>query len=285
MTDPLVSVIVPCYNQAVYLSDALDSIFAQSYQNWECIIVNDGSTDNTEDVANNYCQLDSRFRYLYRSNGGLANARNCGIKMSHGCYVLPLDADDKISSDYLRDAINVLEKNPEVKLVYCKAEFFGEQRGIWNLPEYSYDRLLFQNHIFCSAVYRKSDFDATNGYDDKMKSGWEDWDFWLSLLKRGDKVYKIERVHFYYRIRQSSMLRAMTSKDEQSLYRLIYQNHKQIYDAEFNHLFNLVELDGYRRRVEVVEAKYEAVLRSRDYRIGSLLLRPLRLFRNALIGR
>ena len=97
MQKSIVSIIVPCYNYAALFREALDSVLAQTYDDWECIIVNDGSTDDTEEIALQYCQKDERFIYFYKENGGHSSARNYGIKKSKGEYILPLDPDDKIA--------------------------------------------------------------------------------------------------------------------------------------------------------------------------------------------
>ena len=97
----LVSIIVPCYNQAHFLNESLDSVINQSYPNWECIIVNDGSPDNTEEIAKKWCKNDKRFQYLEKENGGLSSARNAGIKISKGEFILPLDADDILHELFL----------------------------------------------------------------------------------------------------------------------------------------------------------------------------------------
>ena len=104
---PVISIIVPCYNQAQYLPETLQSVLEQDYRHWECIIINDGSPDNTEEVALEWCSKDERFKYFKKENGGLSDARNYGIKHSVGKYILPLDSDDKISKDYTLEAINV----------------------------------------------------------------------------------------------------------------------------------------------------------------------------------
>ena len=162
---PKVSIIVPCYNQAEYLAEALDSVFSQSYSDWECIIVNDGSPDNTEEVANEYCEKDSRFKYLKKENGGLSSARNAGIKASFGKYILPLDADDKITTGYVEKAVEVLDNNPMVKVVYREVEFFGAETGIWQLPPFSLRQLALGNMIYCSAFFRR---EISIGMEDMM---------------------------------------------------------------------------------------------------------------------
>ena len=96
-----VSVIVPVYNQGEFLSEALESVLQQTYPNWECIIVNDGSTDNSGEVAKGYVNKDDRFKYLYQDNSGVAAARNNGIRHSDGFYILPLDSDNVLCPTYL----------------------------------------------------------------------------------------------------------------------------------------------------------------------------------------
>lgn len=227
-TQPLVSVIVPCYKQAHFLSQTLNSVKDQTYQNWECIIVNDGSPDNTSEVAMKYVNEDKRFNLLEQENQGLAMSRNNGIRRSRGKYILPLDSDDLIGDTYLEKAVEYFENNPDTKVVYCKADRFDQKNEIWNLPEYKYEDEIWNNRIFCSAVYRRSDYDATIGYNPNMKGGYEDWDFWLSLLDKESIVYRIPEVLFHYRFQRNSMV-ANTNKMKPELYRKIYNNHPDVY--------------------------------------------------------
>ena len=97
-----ISIIVPCYNQAQYLDECLQSVLEQTYENWECIIVNDGSPDDTEVVAKKWLEKDNRFQYLYKKNGGLSSARNAGIKQAKGVYIQLLDSDDLLQKDKLK---------------------------------------------------------------------------------------------------------------------------------------------------------------------------------------
>ena len=131
---PLISVIVPCYNQAQYLDECLQSVLEQTYQNWECIIVNDGSPDNTEEVVKKWTEKDPRFKYLKKENGGLSSARNAGIKAAEGEWILPLDADDKIGDRYLELAEK--EFGESYTVIYCKAEKFCVQQVVWDFPSF-----------------------------------------------------------------------------------------------------------------------------------------------------
>ena len=146
--NPLVSIIVPCYNQAQYLPDSLQSVLDQEYTNWECIIVNDGSPDNTEKVAKEWVEKDNRFQYFHKENSGVSDTRNFGIENSTGKYILPLDGDDKISKEYLREAVEIMEKNPEVKIVYSNRILFGDVNRKDVLPPYKFENLIINKHIF-----------------------------------------------------------------------------------------------------------------------------------------
>lgn len=211
---PIVSIIIPCYNQAKYLSETLDSVLAQTYQDWECIIINDGSSDSTEDIAKKYCAEDSRFFYIYQDNQGVVAARNNAISQSHGKYLLPLDGDDMIHKRYIEEAVKVIERDPKLKLVCCECEYIGDKTGRIELPKYSLETLCERNCFVCTSLFRRIDFDRIGGYKDNMKLGLEDWDFWLSLLENGGKVYRIPEVLFYYRKMQTSRNNSYTSSIE-----------------------------------------------------------------------
>lgn len=213
MSHKKVSIIVPCYNQAQYLDECLISVLNQTNSNWECIIVNDGSQDATETVGMNWTAKDNRIRYIQKSNSGLSAARNSGISIAQGEFILPLDADDKISPDYVAQAIQAFENDNTLKVVYCFAEKFGNESGRWELPDFSLYNLSQNNLIFCTALYRKKDWEVVGGYDVKMIYGWEDWEFWIAMLKNGGNVKRIEEVGFYYRVKSTSMLNTINERN------------------------------------------------------------------------
>ena len=229
MNSALISIIVPCYNQAEFLDECLQSVLEQTYQNWECIIVNDGSPDNTEEVAKKWLDKDVRFKYLDKENGGLSSARNAGIEKAKNDWILPLDADDKIAEKYLELAVDEFEKG--FTIIYCEANFFGSNSGKWNIQPYSYQRILTGNMIFCSAFFKKSDWKKVNGYDENLKSGREDWEFWLSILSENKTVKKLDYEGFFYRRKEDSMdvqinkERTILNNTENT----IYQKHVSIY--------------------------------------------------------
>lgn len=226
--NPKISVVVPCYNAAKYVAETLLSVAKSDYPNWECVVVNDGSTDDSERVVTAICSADKRFRLLSQENSGPSAARNLAITHCTGELVLPLDSDDLISPDYLKEAAAILMLQPDIKLVYCLARKFGRKNKAWNLPEYSFDKLLVDNMIFCTAMFRKEDFMKTRGFDETMRSGREDWDFWIEFLKDGGRVHRIEKVHFFYRTHKHSHNKT-ANQSISAIREHVGRNHREVY--------------------------------------------------------
>lgn len=226
------SIVVPCYNQAPYLKETLLSVKNQSYTDWECIVVNDGSTDDSEKIIDEICALDPRFRKITQTNQGLATTRNNGIRAAKGQFILPLDGDDKIGPEYLELAEKEFRNDPTIKLVYAEAKFFGTKDEHWPLPPYDYTRLLFVNCIYCSAIFRRDDYLKTEGYDTNMRHGYEDWEFWLQLLNKEDKVVRLDTVQFYYRQRAQSMISFLHEDEKRKeMETYIMNKHRDKYPA------------------------------------------------------
>lgn len=273
MNSPIISIVVPCYNQSQYLRETLDSLLIQSISNWECIIVNDGSTDNSLAVANRYVEKDNRFIVVDKPNGGLADARNVGIRSSHGKYVLPLDSDDLIAPTYAEKAVSYLENHPEVILVYCKAKYFGDRNDEWSLPDYDYYKLIFGNHIFCSCVFRRCDYDRTGGYNTNMIYGWEDWDFLLSLLNKDSIVYRIPEVLFFYRKHGTSMIDDIINKHYKEMGNRIVANHIDIYYPYLNEILYIKRKD---EEIDLLRKELENIKQSRTFRFTLFFMKALR---------
>lgn len=285
MATAKVSVIIPCYNKGNYLREAVESVIKQSYSNWECVIINDGSTDKTHDVAKQLCEMDERIKVVIQLNMGPSMARNNGIAVSDGEYILPLDADDKISDTYIEKALKQFEKHPDTKLVYCKADRFGEIEEPWELPEYKYENFIWSNCIFCSAIFRRTDYDNTNGYNPNMKYGMEDWDFWLQLLKKDDIVFRIEETLFHYRYCNSSMVSQMM-KYRDEMYHQLTLNHPEIYAQYFNDVLVFhKKYEEAQRQLNNTISILSSVKSSWAYRIGKIILKPLSYIRNYAIKR
>ena len=223
-----VSVVIPCYNQGCYVKQAIDSVLNQTYQDLEIIVVNDGSTDNkTNDIIAHLKK--EKTTVITTENQGLAAARNNGIRKATGDYILPLDADDYIAPEYIEEAVAVLDNDPEVGIVYCRAELFGAVNSTWNLPDYTIEEMVKDNVIFCTALFRRVDWQDIGGYDPGMIYGWEDYDFWLSLIERGRKVRRLEKYYFFYRVSSDSMVRTKEKWQKIEMFKRIFQRHSKLF--------------------------------------------------------
>lgn len=232
---PKVSVVIPCYNHGAYLDEAVDSVLRQTFTDFEIVVVNDGSTDpQTVALLQSYDR--PKTRVIHKKNGGLSAARNTGIESALGEYILPLDSDDKIAETYLEKAAAILDARSDVGVVYCDEEMFGERQGLWSIPPYDPDLLLFDNLIFPAAMYRKSDWAKTGGYCSKFIYGWEDWDFWISMSELGKDVVKLPEPLYFYRIRSGSMNLSMQTSHKMAMMALLVLRHKRLYLCNFGTL-------------------------------------------------
>lgn len=200
-----VSVIVPLYNGEKYLEETIQSALASSYRPIDIIIVNDGSTDNSLQIAQALAGTYPEVQVLDSPNQGVASARNLGISASKARYILCLDADDLISVDYLAEAVKKMEEAPNTKVVYCQAIKFNAQgQKPWKLKPFSRYQLARDNMIFVSALFRKSDWTACGGFSEDMSYGREDWEFWIKMLKNGGEVIQLPFIGFFYRLTPTS---------------------------------------------------------------------------------
>ena len=163
----ILSIIIPCYNHGRYLREAVQSIadYTTTPYQYEIIIVNDGSTDlQTIETLN---QLNAEgYAIINQTNKGLGAARNTGIQSAKGKYILPLDSDNKINNVYLTKAIDVMEKNKSIAVVYGDAAYFGEKAGQWKMGGFNLQKLMLGNYIDACAVIRKEVLDGLGGYDE-----------------------------------------------------------------------------------------------------------------------
>lgn len=235
MSLPLVSVIIPCYNQGAFLQEAVNSVLFQSHTNFECIIINDGSTDNTDEIVKQCYNKDIRIKYFKKENEGVSNARNFGICKSSADFILPLDADDKIDINYIEKCLEILLKDEKTKVVYGIVENFGTSNGELTLANFDFDNLIFSNMIPCSGLFRKTDWIRIQGYDENMVEGYEDWEFWINLLKSGGNAKKINTSTLHYRSKPQSRMKGIDVKKRYKLISYIMHKHPELYS---NYIFN-----------------------------------------------
>ena len=200
---PLVSVVVPVYNMEAFLPETLDSILASDYPNFEVVVVDDGSKDASYRIACDYAKKDQRVRAYTQPNGGACAARNQAVRLAKGEFILPVDADNLIEPGLIADSVKEILKDPSVKVVAPRADFFGERTGEWKLPPFSLHLLARKNIMDTCALYRKVEWERAGGYCEGIIAR-EDWEFWIAVLKNGGKVVRLPEIGLHYRIRNVS---------------------------------------------------------------------------------
>jgi glycosyltransferase involved in cell wall biosynthesis len=191
----LVTVIVPAFNATKFLERAVQSVLDQSYAHWELIIVNDGSTDATGQLADRLAKQDERIAVVHQENCGLSGARNAGLHIAQGCYIQLLDADDLLLSHKLQEQVGFLESHPDCAMVYGEGRYFEGGREV--SVEYPPARrgvlreLLIRNYILVNAgLFRRTVIEEIGYFKETSKSryplyGCEDWDYWLRMAVAG----------------------------------------------------------------------------------------------------
>ena len=211
---PRVSVIVPAYNAAVYLPYAIDGVLAQSYPDWEIVIVDDGSTDDTRAVVDSYRpKLSDKLQFIYQSNRGLAAARNIGIRAARGEFIALLDADDVWLPYRLERGVSVMDADPGAGLVHARVVRIDARGTITGQlkvdPKYMSGRIARhvytrRAHIVCPTVmFRKSCLETAGWFDETMQAT-EDRDLWFRIALHYEVVF-INQVLAHYRLSPSSM--------------------------------------------------------------------------------
>lgn len=249
-----VSIIIPCFNAGDQLIEAVQSALAQTCPGLDVVVVNDGSTDaRTLEVLAGL--TDPRVRVIHQANAGPAAARNRAVEAATGEFILPLDADDKFEPTYAAKALAVMQQRPDVGIVYCDAMKFGAATGIWQLPAYSVREMVIDNVIFCSSLFRKADWAAVGGYNEKLRHGMEDYAFWLKLIALGRDVVKLQEPLFFYRIQASSRTTRFMENDATvvATYAEIFRSNLDFFarhaECLFEHRFRLYrDVDHFRHR-------------------------------------
>jgi glycosyltransferase involved in cell wall biosynthesis/SAM-dependent methyltransferase len=257
-----VSVIIPCYNQGEYLLEAIASVQNCQESVWELIIVNDCSQDSVTEKVLNYLRKRNYQIIDTPKNVGLAEARNIGIRQAKGRYILPLDADNKIYPQYITKAIEILDANPEVGIVYGDMEIFGDKQEIREVPDFDLNLIVKGNYIDACAVFRQQVWEECEGYDANIpdRLGYEDWDFWLTAAEKGWKFFHIPEVLFQYRFRLDSMVsRCNLPENRHRLIQYICAKHLELYETNFVEVLATKEaqLLAEKSNIELIKAELE----------------------------
>jgi len=209
-----ISVIIPCYNQGCFLKETCESLISQNYGSWEALIINDGSTDDTEKIALAICKEDSRFKYLYKGNGGLSSARNLGLDNVNGDYVQFLDADDKLKESKFTDSMKLIEQEKSEIVITNFLRFKSKNGKLkkvrFNLNDYeiNYKSVLLNWDVKYAIPIHCGLFSVNSikgvRFNESLKAK-EDWLFWLELLKRNPKISFLNKKLTLYRAHKNNM--------------------------------------------------------------------------------
>ena len=208
MKDGLVSIITPCYNGAKYIKETIDSVLAQTYQQWEMIIVDDGSKDNSAEIINEYTKADNRIRLIQQENAGSAAARNNGIRQAEGQYIALLDADDIWHKDFLEKQIAFMKAEDTV-CVFCSYNRINEQsqvilRPTIAKPKVTEKDMKVMNYIGClSGLYDQSKYGKIY-LREELKSIRDDYAYWYDIVALENKAYGNHEILADYRVLSNS---------------------------------------------------------------------------------
>jgi glycosyltransferase involved in cell wall biosynthesis len=266
---PKVSIIIPCYNAGEYIEETIASVKSQDYEDYEVVIVDDGSEDpHTIEILNKLS--GDKIKIIHQENGGPGVARNAGVANSTGEFIVMLDSDNKIRKNTLQKVLPVFDHYPEVGVVYGNYEYFGLKSGIQIQDDFSLRKQFAANEVELASVIRRKTFQATPGFDEfTSKHGFiEDYEFWFSVYRTGWKFKYINETLFDYRVKSISRTTEKQHEKEMALEH-IYKKHSDLLHKEY------LKLNG----------DYKNVTRTIDYRLGHMILLPFRKIKNFLRSR
>jgi glycosyltransferase involved in cell wall biosynthesis len=281
----LVSIIIPCYNQAKYLSDALQSILDQTYSNWECLIINDGSPDNTAEVAKKWAEKDTRFVYHNKVNSGVSDTRNFAIQKAKGDFIQFLDADDVLAIDKIETSINAVNKY-EVEVVCSNYILFKEsiintqsafsqiedfEFTFYNLARYWNDGFTVPIHcwFFKASLFNNILFPVG-------LTAQEDWVVWLRIFQKTPKTYYVSRPLAFYRYNPEGRTKTGGFFDE-TLQAIRYLK-PFLNDDDFQTLYESVII-RFNNKLLYSRNKEKILKQSNTYQTGLLIKKVLKIFR------
>lgn len=284
MNSNLISIIIPCYNQGQFLNEAVSSVFNQTYSNWECIIINDGSTDGTEKIANEWVSKDNRFKYFYKEKGGVSSARNLALEKVNGNYVQFLDSDDLLDSRKLELSLLYLSKSQKEseKLVISDFRMLSMDSKITEpyckLDEQAFDfeSLLYQWNETFSIPIHCGFFEASlfkNIRFPENLTAQEDWIVWVNIFKLDvQAIFVVEPLALYRQNPGSRMMTKSIFKDQM----LAYEYFKTILTESEFYSLSKVLISRYYREQEVFKNRLNGVKNSKTYQTGLMIKKILK---------
>ena len=227
MSEPAVSVIVPCHNGGRFLDDLCGSLAAQTFRDFETIIIDDGSTE--EATLRKLASLEPGIRVVPQENRRLPGARNAGFGHARGEFVLPLDCDDRLAPSFLAETVAALRAAaPEIGFAFAHVRLAGDMDGVMPRHFNRFDQLFLNRLPYCMLI-RRAAWQVAGGYDEAMLDGMEDWEFSIRLVQAGFGGVEIAKPLLIYQVSGEGMLMSRTARRHGTIWRYIRTKHRDLY--------------------------------------------------------
>lgn len=281
----LISIIIPCYNQGAFLNETLLSVYNQTYSNWECIIVNDGSTDNSEKIAKDWADKDNRFKYFNKENSGVSAARNFAIEKVNGTYIQFLDADDLLDTQKLELSIKALDKqsNENKQIVISNFRMFSTNANKTKEPYcslneelFSFENLIYKWNESFSIPIHCGFFEASlfkNIRFPENLTAQEDWIVWVKLFKIPINAIFLNEPLALYRENPKSRTMARSIFKDQII---AYEMFKTILSENEFYSLSKVLISRYFKEQETLKKRLQSVKNSNSYQTGLMIKKVLK---------
>jgi glycosyltransferase involved in cell wall biosynthesis len=270
-----VTVIIPCYNDGKFILEAVHSILYQTLKADRIIIIDDGSEHETKNILKTIHHKNVEL--IFQENQGVCKARNRGINLATTDYILTLDADDYFEPNFIEKAVEILNNNLNIGIVgsHVKVLKYDEVEPEIRKPLGGIIKnFLIKNNAMASLMFRKKCWVDVSGYDEKMVNGYEDWEFWISILRNDWEMHIIPEVLFNYRIKKKSRDTVALQEYDFELREYIFSKHKELYKEHFD--FYVTELI---KQNSILRNDINKVKKSIDYKAGKLFLNPIRFLK------
>jgi glycosyltransferase involved in cell wall biosynthesis len=227
VSEPAVSVIVPCHNGGRFLDDLCGTLAAQTFRDFETIVIDDGSTE--EETRRKLAALDPSIRVLCQEKKWMAGARNTGFRAARGEFVLPLDCDDRLDPSFLAETVAVMRAAPpNIGFAFAHVRLAGDMDGVMPRHFNGFDQLFLNQLPYCMLI-RRSAWEAAGGEDEAMRDGGEDWEFSIRLLRAGLRGAEIAKPLLIYRVSLDGALMSRAARRHGTIWRYIRTKHPDLY--------------------------------------------------------
>ncbi len=247
---PLISVVIPCYNDGAFLPETIARLQQQTFTDFETIVVNDGSTDLQTLAVLEQLQR-AGITVLHKANGRMSSARNHGVAHARGSIIAALDADDYFHPSFFEKGLAVLSADPGTAVVSSYIQLFGALKKLSKPRGGTAENFLFSNQCPACALVRKECWDAVGGYDEAMTHGYEDWEFYIRITQQGWNVHVIPEVLFYYRQTEKSTLKNDTVPKRREIVAYIVEKHKDWYTEQLKSLITTEDILYRKSRISI----------------------------------